>query len=134
MKTYHEFHDGLFEGLWIDDKRVHVFLSTSDKQRFTMVVEGLAGLHVDDLKKGNIIFEVVTKANDEWSEDDVEALPELQMIDKSKTNVLLIRAREQKLSLLEINPSYGGSCLALAQSFELLTRKEWWERHLFAAR
>ena len=99
-----------------------------------MVAEGLAGLYVDDLKTGNIIFEVVTKANDEWSEDDVAALPELQMIDKSKTSVRLVRAREQKLSLLEINPSYGGSCLVLAQSFDLLTRKEWLERHLLAAR
>jgi hypothetical protein len=56
MKTYHEFHDGLLEGLWIDDKRVHVFLATTDKERFTIVAEGLAGLNLDGLQKGKHHF------------------------------------------------------------------------------
>jgi hypothetical protein len=108
MKTYHEFHDGLLEGLWIDDKRVHVFLATTDKddkERFTMIAEGLAGLNLDGLQKGNIIFDVVAKTYEEWNEHDVTVLPELQMIGSSKTNVSFARAREQKLMVLEINPS-----------------------------
>jgi hypothetical protein len=132
MKTYHEFHDGSLEGLWIDDKRVHLFLSTTDKERFTMVGEGLAGLSLDGLKTANIILDVVTKAHDEWIEHDVAVLPELQMIDRSKANVPLARARQQKLVVLEINPSYGGSCLVLARSFELLGRKEWLDRNTLA--
>jgi|CZKH01.1.fsa_nt_gi hypothetical protein len=134
MKTYHEFHDGLFEGLWIDDKRVHVFLSTTDRERSTMVAEGVVGLDVDDLKKGNIIFDVVTKTHEEWNEQDVAELPEMQMIDSSKANVPLARARQQKLMVLEINPSYGGSCVILAQSFDLHNRKDWLERYILVAR
>jgi hypothetical protein len=133
MKSYHEFHDGLLEGLWIDDKRAYVFISTAGKQRFTMVAEGLVALSVDGIKTGNIILEVVTRTHDEWGEEDVVALPELQVIDKSKTNVPLLRAHEQKLTLLEVNPSCGGSCLILAQSFSLLSRKEWVERQVVAS-
>jgi hypothetical protein len=129
MKTYHEFHDGFFEGLWIDDQRVHIFLSTLEKERFTMVAEGVAGLTVEGLRRGNIIFDVATKTHEEWSEYDVATIPELQMIDSSRANVRLARARQQELTLLEINPSYGGSCLILAQSLDLLGRKAWSERH-----
>jgi hypothetical protein len=132
MQLYREFHDGLFEGLWIDDKRVHVFLTTPEKERFTMVAGGLVGLNVDGLKKGNIIFDVITKTHEEWNDHDVAALPELQIIDSGRPNVPLARAREQKLKVLEINPSYGGSCLILAQSFDLFSRKEWLEKNPLA--
>jgi hypothetical protein len=134
MKTYHEFHDGLFEGLWIDDKRVHLFLRTTDKKPFTMVADGLTGLNVDGFKTGNIIFDVITKTHEEWTEDDVADLPELHMRDSSKANVPLERARQQKLMFLEIAPSYGGSCLILAQSFDLLSRSDWLERNFLASR
>lgn len=132
MQAYHEFHDGLFEGLWIDDTRVHVFLTTLEKERFTMVARGLVGLSVDGLKKGNIILGVTTKTHEEWSDQDVALLPELQAIDSSKPNTALARAREQKLKVLEINPSYGGSCVIVAQSFDLLSRREWLEKNPLA--
>ncbi len=42
MKNYGQFHDGFFEGLWISGKEiVHVFLSTSKKERATVVLTGL---------------------------------------------------------------------------------------------
>jgi len=128
MKTYHEFHDGWFEGLWIDGPRAHVYLSTIEKERFTIVAEGVVGLSVDDIKTGNIILEVLTRTHEELSEHDVATLRELQMIDKSKENIPLERAHQQKLMILEINPSYGGSCLILARSFDLIRRREWLER------
>ncbi|MGB8988241.1 MAG: hypothetical protein WCC37_16685 [Candidatus Sulfotelmatobacter sp.] len=134
MKTYREFHDGFFEGLWIDGKRVHVFLATTDMERFTIVADGVAGLNVEGLQKGNIILDIVAKTHGEWSDQDVATLPELRMIDSSKPNVPLARARQHELMVLEINPSYGGSCLMLAKSFNLLCRKEWLERNLLASR
>jgi len=130
MKTYSEFHDGWFEGVWIDGQRVHVYLSTIDKERFTIVAEGVVGLGADGLKTGNIIFDVSIRTHEELNERDVAALPELQVIDPAKVNVPLGKAHQQKLMILEINPSYGGSCLVLARSFELLSRKEWLEGYL----
>ncbi|MFZ0295052.1 MAG: hypothetical protein WAL52_15695 [Candidatus Sulfotelmatobacter sp.] len=134
MKTYGEFHDGFFEGLWIDGKRVHVFLATTEMKRLTIVAEGVAGPNVEGFQKGNIILDVVAKTHEEWREQDLAALPELRTIDSSKPNVPLARARQQELMVLEINPSYGGSCLILAKSFNLLSRQEWLERNLLAPR
>jgi hypothetical protein len=79
MRDHHQFHDGWFEGLWIDGKRVHVYLSTIDKTRFTFVAEDVVALSADDIKTGNIILDVSTRTHEELHEDDVAALPELQM-------------------------------------------------------
>jgi hypothetical protein len=133
MRNYHEFHDGWFEGLWIDGPRTHVYLSTIAKERFTIVAEDVVALSADDIKTGNIIFEVLTRTHEELNEDDIAILPELQMIDASQKNIPLERAHQQKLMILEINPSYGGSCLILARSFDLMDRSEWLERYLPAS-
>ncbi len=134
MKTYNEFHDGWFEGLWIDGRRAHIYLSSAAQEHFTIVAEEVVGLSADDIKTGNVIFDVLIRTHEELNEDDVAALPELQMIDLSKANLPLQRARQQRLMMLEINPSYGASCLVLARSFELLTRKQWLERYLAVSR
>jgi hypothetical protein len=134
MKNYHEFHDGWFEGLWIDGKRVHVYLSTVNKKAFTMVAQAVAGLSVDGLKTGNIILDVLVKTHEELNDHDVATLPELQMIDTTKPNLALQKVHEQKLSVMEINPSYGGSCLILAQSFALFERTEWFQRYAVVSR
>lgn len=129
MKTYNEFHDGWFEGVWIEPERAHVFLKTIEKDPFVIVGEGVVALEANDLKRGNIIFDVSIKTHEELTSGDVDTLPELKMIDTSKADVALERTRQRKLMLLEVNPSYGGSCVVLARSFELLNRKEWLERY-----
>ena len=129
MKSYNEFHDGWFEGLWIDGRRAHIYLSTNAKERYTVVAEKVVGLSADGIKTGNIILDVLVRTHEELDEHDVAALPELQMIDPSKSSLPLQSARQQRLSILEINPSYGGSCLVLAHSFELLSRMEWLKRY-----
>lgn len=129
MKTYNEFHDGWFEGVWIEPERAHVFLKTIEKDPLVIVGEGVVALEANDLKRGNIIFDVSIKTHEELTSGDVDTLPELKMIDTSKADVALERTRQRKLMLLEVNPSYGGSCVVLARSFELLNRKEWLERY-----
>lgn len=129
MKTYNEFHDGWFEGVWIEPERAHVFLKTIEKDPFVIVGEGVVALEANDLKRGNIIFDVSIKTHEELTSGDVDTFPELKMIDTSKADVALERTRQRKLMLLEVNPSYGGSCVVLARSFELLNPKEWLERY-----
>ncbi|HEX5233964.1 MAG TPA: hypothetical protein VFW25_01400 [Silvibacterium sp.] len=47
MKNFGEFHDGSFEGLWLDGKTAHVFLATEGREQFTVVAEGVAALAID---------------------------------------------------------------------------------------
>lgn len=46
---------------------------------------------------------------------------------------LLAKAQQEGLTLLQINPSYGGTCLVLARSVDLLERNEWLARYLVSA-
>ena len=93
------------------------------------MAEEVVGLSADGIKTGNIILDMLIRTHEELNERDVAALPELQMIDPTKANLPLQQAHRQRLMILEINPSYGGSCLVLAKSFELLSRTEWLKRY-----
>lgn len=132
MKNYHEFHDGFLDGLWFDGNRVHVYLSTVNKAPFTLLADGVAALSASGFRKGNLIFEVLIRTHEEITQSDVAALYELRDGDagRDQGDKLLKNAHDHKLAILEINPSYGASCLMLARSFDLLTRKEWSARYL----
>jgi hypothetical protein len=43
---------------------------------------------------------------------------------------LLDRARQEGLTLLEVSPSYAGTCMVLAHSVDLLERTQWLARYL----
>jgi hypothetical protein len=132
MKNYSQFHDGVFEGLWIDGATVHVYVSTLKKERFTAVAGGVVALAASDFRAGNLIFEVVTRDHDEIVFDDVVALYQLQggPADESKGAQLLEKAQQAGLTLLELNPSYGATCLVLAHTVDLLERNEWLARYI----
>jgi hypothetical protein len=78
MKDYGKFHDGWFEGLWIDSKTAHVFLATQGRERLVFVAEGVVELSADGVKSGNIIFEVLTRGPEEVLLRDIQALHKLQ--------------------------------------------------------
>jgi hypothetical protein len=132
MKNYGEFHDGAFEGLWIDGKTAHVFLATEGRERFVIVAEKVIALAVDGVKAGNIIFEVLEHGPEELSYQDIQALYALEdsPSDKAQGANLIAKARNEGWRILEINPSYGASCLVLTSSLELLSRKAWLERYV----
>lgn len=134
MKNYDQFHDGSFEGLWINGKTVHLFLASEGLQRFVLVAEGISALSANGFKSGNIIFEVVTRSSEEVTLQDIQTLYELQTGSPGEIQAanLLEKVRLEKLELLEINPSYGANCLALGRSVELLTRDAWASRFLLS--
>jgi hypothetical protein len=127
MKHFNEFHDGWFQGLWIDGEITHLFLATEGKERFVMVAEGTEALAVDGVKAGNIIFEVLTRDQEEILPQDIDLLYGLQPNSAGRVhgNIAIEKARLQKWSLLEINPSYGATCLVLASSLRILTHRDW---------
>ena len=122
MKNFTQFHDGFFDGLWIDSTRVHIYLSTLQKERFTAVADGVVRLFATGIKEGNIIFDVVVRDHDELTPDDISAVYDLAggTALEEKASRLLDKAREEKWVLLEISPSYGANCLILARRVDVV--------------
>jgi hypothetical protein len=124
MNTYSEFHDGYLEGLHIDkdEKFVRVYLSSLDGKRTTVSVTGVLMLRAGGFREGNIILDVVIRAADEITLSDITALYELDPDKKSQVwqDKLMEKIKEKQLQILEVNPSYGGSCIVLAQGIEFI--------------
>jgi hypothetical protein len=118
-------------GLWINGKTIHVFLATEGRDRFVFVAEGVAELLADGVKSGNIIFEVLTRGPEEVLLRDIQALYKLQTGSAGETQAanLMEKVRLHGWKILEINPSYGASCLILANSFDLFSREDWLKRY-----
>ena len=127
MKDFDEFHDGSFEGLWIDGKTVHVFLATDEHEQFVFVAGVVAEVMVDGVKSGSVIFEVLVRNADEVVTEDIKTLYQLRdgTAGESRAVSLLEKARLLGWKFLEINPSYGAACLVLSSSIELLRREDW---------
>lgn len=136
MQNYNQFHDGSIDALWFDGDRFHISLTTAERDTFAMVAEGVAALSADAFRKGNIVFDVLTRTHEELTPSDIETVYELRDGDAGRDDCvkLLAKARDQKLMVLEISPSYGGTCTVLARSFELFTRKKWLEQYLAVSR
>jgi hypothetical protein len=134
MKNYDQFHDGSLDGLLIEGTSVHVFLSTDAKGAFVLAATGVAALAAGGFKAGNIIFEVLTKQNAGVTLQDITDVYGLTADDKGRDQAqkFLEKAQQRNLIVLEINPSYGASCIILAESVDLLRRQEWADR-TFAA-
>lgn len=123
MRNYGQFHDGFFEGLRTPEKGiVHVYLSTSERVRTTVVLTGVVMLKVTGFREGNIIFDVLTRDHKEITFQDVAELYELQPSHEPAAweKQLLEKAQQQSFQIFAINPSYGGSCLILAQAVEFM--------------
>ena len=86
----------------------------------------MVALAADGFKAGNIVFEVVTRQQEELTLQDITRAYGLAegVTGQDQAQKLLAKALEQNLIVLEINPSYGASCILLAESVELLHRRE----------
>ena len=104
MNDYGNFHDGVLEGVWVDDSTAYVFLSTLMKERFAVVADGIVALTVTNFKKGNLIFEVVARGHEELTMDDIAALYDLREGKEGEEQAakLLAKARQERLSILDI--------------------------------
>ena len=121
MRNYTEYHDGFFDGLWIQDEgTLQVYLRTSGKKRNTVALTGVVMLKVTGFKAGNIIFEVLTRDHNEITLQDIAELYDLPAGHEPAKweHQLLEKARQEAFQIFELNPSYGGSCLILAHAVE----------------
>jgi hypothetical protein len=132
LKNYPEFHDGFLDGLLLENSIAHIFVSTRQEERLVIEASDVAALAAGDFKKGNILFEVLTRSGDELTLEDFVAVdgPLSGTDGQSRAQKTLEESREKDLILLEINPSYGAACLVLAGSVQLYSRKNWISRHM----
>ncbi|HKF50348.1 MAG TPA: hypothetical protein VKB38_23500 [Terracidiphilus sp.] len=127
---FERFHDGFYNGLVISDQSVDVFVATGDRERFVVSATGVVALFSGELRSGNIIFDVELRTADEIGLSEIREVYAVASDHQHDPWVesALAKSRSQQLSLLEINPSYGGNCLVLAKSFHVHTETEWTTR------
>jgi hypothetical protein len=124
--NYSEFHDGFFDGFLIEEKSVSIFLSTYKREQFVIELSEVSVFTASDIKAGNIIFEVLTRSGAQLTLEDMVALDgPFQTTSQDHAERRLAQASKDESTLLEINPSYGATCLALAHSVKLYPRSEW---------
>jgi len=117
MTTLPDLHDGFFDGLWISaDKRVRFFVRTVTGERSTIILTGVEALNVRSLRAGNIILDLVLIAPDNLTVENMEQAYDLKSGDIEMARQLLGKAKEQGLSALEINPSYGAEGTVIFRS------------------
>jgi hypothetical protein len=117
-----DFHDGYVDGVLLSPSGARILLRTVEEGKFTLVLSRLEALRVNDLKKGNIIFEVKLLQLREIEASFVFEVHEYSDEHK-KTFVLdewVEKAAKKGLAALEITPSYGCSILAIFNGYTLL--------------
>jgi hypothetical protein len=114
MTTLPNLHDGFFDGVWLSaEKRARFFVRTVAGERSTIILTDVAALNICGLRAGNIIFDLVLIAPDKLTVKDIEQAYDLKSGDGEMARQLLVKAQEQGLSGLEINPSYGAEGTAI---------------------
>ena len=114
MSTLPNLHDGFLDGVWLSaEKGARFFVRTVAGERSTIILTDIAALNICGLRAGNIIFDLVLIAPDKLTVKDIEQAYDLKSGDIEMARQLLVKAQEQGLSGLEINPSSGAEGTAI---------------------
>ncbi len=126
MDSPPDFHDGFIDGVLLSDSEARIFLRTVSGDRFTLALNEVEALRVNDLRQGNIVFEIRFLEPRQLDSSFVFELYEYSDEHK-KTFVLkewIEKALQNNLTALEITPSYGCTILAVFKSYTLLDGRE----------
>ena len=112
MDNQPSFHDGVLDGLLTSQSGpVRVFLRTVRGEKFTLLLEDVLMLTLNEFREGNIIFGVDFL---DPSQLDPSAVGDCDLA------AWIEKAREKQLRALQISASYGGTLVAM------------FRRHVFA--
>ena len=127
MNSFEQFHDGFYNGLFIREGSVDIFVANENKQRFVVSAREVIALVSTDIRAGNIIFDIVCRRGIEITLDDIREAHEFghEPQDVSHAQRAMEQARELDLSFLALSSSYGGTLAMLAKSFTLRTEEDW---------
>ena len=100
MTTLPNLHDGFFDGVWLSaDKHARFFVRTVSGERSTIILTDVKALNICGLRAGNIIFDLVLIAPGKLTVKDIEQAYDLKSGDVEMARKLLVKAREQRLSV-----------------------------------
>jgi hypothetical protein len=85
---------------------------------FTLLLRGVERLSLDEIKEGNILFDLVFRDAEQLTTSDMEELYDVDANSPQAVD-LLRKARDHGPRVLEINPSYGAIGLFLFQTSEM---------------
>lgn len=121
MTSLPNLHDGFFDGLWLSvDKQARLFVRTVEGERSTIRLTEVEALNISGLRAGNVIFDVVLIPLDKLTIEDIKQVYDLKDGEPENARQLLIRAQQQGLCALEINPSYGAEGKVLCRNINRL--------------
>ena len=113
------FHDGGFDGFRMGaDKQVQLYLTTGERESFVLLLEDVEVLTLNEIKDGNIIFDLVIRSGHELTVSDIEYVYGIRD-NPTVASRLLQTAVDKGLQLLEINPSYGAEGMVLFRTWKL---------------
>ena len=121
MKNYSEFHDGFLDGVLIPAERsLHVYLRTASGKKTQVLLTGVVAVNLSGFREGNIILDVLVRQGSEIRAQDIGSVHQLEPDRDPKPwdAALLRRAHDSGMILFEINPSYGATCMVLAEKAE----------------
>ncbi len=112
LPTIPNLHDGSFDGLWISGNKENtgacLFVRAADGERFTVVLKGVERLNIQDVRQGNIIFDVLLIPPDAITIEQVREACDLQDERyEGMSQRMLEKAQQERLCALEMSTSYG---------------------------
>jgi hypothetical protein len=123
MEAYEnlDFHDGSFDGLRINGASVSVFVRSRAKQSFVIALTGVTALSAQNIRAGNIIFDLQLRRGPEITAEDIRRLHEIQrgVAGEMQVAKLLEEASAPDVQLFEITSSYGGDLIALMKDISV---------------
>lgn len=119
-------HDGWVAGLVVREGAAQVLLEDTEKRRYSLHLRQVERLLATDFREGNIILDVVVRPCQSDDGKLLARLHGLQSVDKEGNFLaaLLERAVAEGALIVEINPSYGCSIVALCKQVEM-TADDW---------
>jgi hypothetical protein len=117
-ETNPSFHDGSFDGVWLPgDKTVYFFVRTLNNKRFTIVLHDVVSMKLDDVRQGNIIFDITLTDTDQLTADHLLSVHVVSDVKRDEQIARLLEsARTKKLKMVEMSTSYGAEGGALCRS------------------
>ena len=93
-------------------------MTTGERESFVLLLEDVEVLTLNEIKDGNIIFDLVIRSGHELTVSDIEYVYGIRD-NPTVASRLLQTAVDKGLQLLEINPSYGAEGMVLFRTWKL---------------
>ncbi len=119
LLTHPDLHDGFLKGIVVGSQNTaYVLLNDRQGAEFNLVLSGVEKLRAQDFREGNIILDVSVYNSSQIDDRELCELYDLGAEGASQNFLNSLKARivENDSVLVQINPSYGCSLLALCRN------------------